>query len=127
MANQYRGEVELVGTSGKSYQFKLGSEAICRLMDEFDEPTDAALFSRLSRELSPEGVSGVNTRILRSVVKACVDAEDPYAVLDDNTDVAVIEALVKVVNGRVGINPRKPTQKKKGGSSGQTDSSEPPK
>lgn len=133
MANRFRGEADLKGESGKTYVLRFGSRALCRLLDEYDEPTDAALFARLAKELSPEGVSGVNQRVLRRVVLACSEPpinndDEADQIIDDAGEPAVIEAFTACVYGREGggKNPPKPARKKRI-ASGTSNSEPPPK
>lgn len=145
MANRFRGEVEFAGESGDKYVVWFGSRALCQLMDEYDEPTDVALFSRLAIELSPEGQKGVNQRVLRRLLLACVvppiegvDLADQ--IIDDCGEMAIVEAFAAAVHRRhmrgavgngngngAGPNPSKPTRKKKEITSGESNSAVPPK
>lgn len=134
MANRFRGEAEIKGDSGSVYLLRIGSREICRLMDEFQEPTDAAVLQRIGKELSPEGQSGINTRILRTLVQACVETareEDAaYALIDDCGAEAVIDALSSAITGRAPegtTRPSQPARKKKSLASGPSDLPTPPK
>lgn len=132
MANRFRGEVDVKGTSDTTYVVRFGSRALCQLMDQYDEPTDAALFTRLAKELSPDGQRGVNQRVLRRVLLACLeppitDESEADAILDDCGEAAVIDAFVACVEGRQGVkgNPQTPTRRKRT-PSGTTSSTPPP-
>jgi hypothetical protein len=133
VANRFRGEALITGEQ-KTYLLRLGTRELCRLMDEFQEPTDAAVLQRIGKELSPEGQQGINTRVLVKVVQATVELANEngaaYDLIDDCGVEAVIDALSAAVHGRTSggvVPPPKSARKKKSLSSGPSDLPTPPK
>lgn len=120
MANKQRAEVEVSGSSGDKYVFKLGSGAICQLEDTLDLSVND-LFETLN--------SGkVKLKTVREFVKAAsvpaVEDERANEIIDDCGVLPLLAAMTDSVLATFNVgkedkkNPPKPVSAKKAAGSG---------
>jgi hypothetical protein len=119
--NPLRGEVALTGDSGKTYTIRLGTNALARMQEAFNEPTLNSLLARLMK-----GGGGDFSLIdLRKMVQASVVGDDISELdagdlIDDCGMKATVEGFTASLQSSLrggsngnGANPRKGSAKKK--------------
>lgn len=112
MSNPLRGEITLTGESGKAYPIRLGTNALARMQEAFNEPTIKSLLNRLGKELKGGDFSLIE---LRRLVQASSIADITETEAGDLIDDCGLNDTLKAITESLStsINPRKGSARKR--------------